>query len=275
LYVIWYHGNDTILKYAPIFDELLNGIEMECRKQNYNVKTLQFFAKIDDFDRTIETLRISDCIGLILLGTELDEAAGRAFLSLNLPVVILDSNFDTLNCNQIVINNYKGAYQATDYLISRYPTQPGHLQSSYQLKNFSERRIGYGNALKDNGMSISSSIVHELPPTIEGAMTEMLDVIDSGTVLAGSYFADNDLIALGAMKALKLRGYSIPNDVAIIGFDNISEGKIIDPALTTIECSRTFMAQIAVRTLIDVINNNVPHTAKISVSTRLVKRYSA
>jgi LacI family transcriptional regulator len=275
IYVIWYHGNNAIVKYSPIFDELLNGIEMECRKQEYNVNTIQFFEKFDDFNRIIETLRISDCIGILLLGTELEESRGKDFLSLKLPVVILDSNSDSLNCNHVMINNYQGAYIATDYLISRYTKQPGHLQSSYQLNNFSVRKNGYKNALKDNGMSIATSITHELPPSVEGAMSDMLEIIDSGTQLARSYFSDNDLIALGAIKAFNVRGYKIPEDVAIIGFDNILEGKIIEPSLTTIDYSRIFMAQIAVRTLIDSIKNPVPHTATIAVSTRLVKRYSA
>ena len=78
----------------------------------------------------------------------------------------------------------------------------------------------------------------------------MLEVIDSGTPLAKCYFADNDLIAIGAIKALKLRGYKIPDDIAIIGFDNISEGRILDPSLTTIDIPRRFMGQTAVDQLI-------------------------
>jgi LacI family transcriptional regulator len=275
IYVIWYRGNNTITRYAPLFDELLGGIEMECRERAYNVRTLQFFEKCDDLKTMIENLRVSDCSGLILLGTELEESNAEQFLSLRVPVVILDSNCDTPNCNHVVINNYQGAYQATDYLISRYSEQPGHLKSSYPLRNFFERKLGYQNALKDNGMSPASAAVHELPPTIEGAMSEMLAVIDSGATLARSYFSDNDLIAVGAIKALKLRGKNVPDDVAIIGFDNISEGKIIDPSLSTVDYSKIYMAQLAVKFLIDNIKNPVPQTAKIEVSTRLIKRYSA
>jgi LacI family transcriptional regulator len=275
IYVIWYRGNNTIVKYAPLFDEMLSGIEMECRSQEYHVRTLQYFEKCDDLKTIIETLRMSDCDGIILLGTELDESRGKELLSLNIPTVMLDSNVDSLPCNHVVINNYQGAYQATDYLISRYGKQPGHLQSSYPIRNFNERKMGFRHALKDNGMSAASSIIHELPPSIDGAMAEMLALIDSKAPLASSYFADNDLIAIGAIKALKLRGYKIPEDIAIIGFDNISEGKIIDPALTTIDYSKIFMAQVAVKALIESIRNPVPHTAKIEVSTKLIKRYSA
>ena len=274
IYAVWYRGSNAIISYSPIFDELLDGIEKECRSQGYKVRILQFYEKSDDLQTIIETLRTSDCVGIILLGTELTEAGGKKFISLNKPIVILDSYFDSLNCNYVLINNRQGAYHATDYLISRRRNQPGHLQASYPLRNFSERKEGFQKAVRDNGMSASLSIVHELPPSIDGAMADMLEIIDSGVALADCYFADNDLIAIGAMKALKLRGYRIPEDVAIIGFDNISEGRIIDPALTSISIPRLYMAQLAVQKLIDSINTPTPYKSKIEVDTSLVKRFS-
>jgi LacI family transcriptional regulator len=275
IYAIWYRGNNAIVGYAPIFDELLDGIEQECRNQDYHVRILQFYEKNDELQNIIETLRISDCVGIILLGTELTPSAGKKFLSLNVPVVILDSYFDTLNFNYVVINNRQGGYIATDYLISRRMKQPGHLQASVSLRNFSERKEGYQKAIRDNGMSVSCSIVHELSPSIAGAMSDMLEIIDSGVQLADSYFADNDLMAIGAIKALKLRGYRIPEDIAIIGFDNISEGQIIEPSLTTIGIPRRHMAQLAAKKLIDNINTPIPFTSIIEVSVSLVKRFSA
>ena len=102
----------------------------------------------------------------------------------------------------------------------------------------------------------------------------MLEIIDSGTPLASAYFADNDLIAIGAIKALKLRGYKVPEDIAIAGFDNISEGRVIDPALTTIDVPRKFMGQTAAAQLIRELKTPVPHSVKIEVSTTLIKRFS-
>jgi LacI family transcriptional regulator len=274
IYAIWYRGNNAVIRYAPIFDELLDGIEKECRRQDYKLRILQFYEKNDDIQKIIETLRLSDCIGIILLGTELKESYGEKFLSLNIPVVILDSYFDSLNCNSVLINNRQGAYLATAYLLSRRLKQPGHLQSSSPLRNFSERKEGFEKALRDNGMTPSLSIVHELPPYIDGALADMLNIIDSGAPLADCYFADNDLIAIGAMKALKLRGYRIPEDVAIVGFDNISECRIIEPSLTSINIPRMYMAELAAQKLIDSINNPIPYTSKIEVSTNLIKRFS-
>ena len=87
-------------------------------------------------------------------------------------------------------------------------------------------------------------------------------------------FADNDLIAIGTIKALKLRGFCIPEDIAVVGFDNISEGRIIDPALTTISIPRHYMGEVAARELLSQIEESKQHTCKIEVSAKLVKRFS-
>ena len=71
------------------------------------------------------------------------------------------------------------------------------------------------------GFAASKAIVHQLSPYMDGAHAEMLAILDNNEPIADSYFADNDLIAAGAMKAFKERGYRIPEDVAIVGFDNV------------------------------------------------------
>ena len=105
-------------------------------------------------------------------------------------------------------------------------------------------------------------------------MADMLAIIDRGDTLADCYFADNDLIAIGTIKALRLRGYKVPEQVAIVGFDNISEGRIIDPSLTSISIPRQYKGQVAARELLSQINEPRQHTCKIEVSANLVKRFS-
>lgn len=274
IYTIWYRNSNAVISYSPIFNELMDGIERECQIQNYKVKFINFYEKRDILQRLLEDLRVSDCIGIILLGTELSEEAGKLFLSLSIPTVILDSYYDSLNCNSVLINNRHGAYLATDYLISRRMKQPGHLKSSLPLRNFTEREEGFQKAVRDNGMAASNCIVHKVAPSIDGAFADMMEILDQKISLADCYFADNDLIAIGAMKALKLRGYRLPEDISIVGFDNISESRVIDPALTTISIPRLHMAEIAVRKLVECIHTPVPYTTKIEVSTTLVKRFS-
>ncbi|MCD8105557.1 MAG: LacI family transcriptional regulator [Lachnospiraceae bacterium] len=274
IYCVMWRAHNAILKYAPIFSELTDGIMDECRKHEYQLRTIQIYEKIDNFQQTLEDLRVSGCAGIILLGTEITPDICRDFLTLSVPVVLLDTYFESLECSCVLINNTQGAYLATGYLIDRTQKQPGYLKSSYRIENFEERRTGFIRTIREHGMSAAKSIQHELTPSKEGAFSDMLEILDRGDDIARCYFADNDLIAIGAIRAFKLRGYKIPDDVAVIGFDNISEGKIVEPSLTTIDIPRKFMGQLAARQLLTQIANPISHAVKIEVSTRIVKRFS-
>ena len=102
----------------------------------------------------------------------------------------------------------------------------------------------------------------------------MLSVIDRQDPLARCYFADNDMIAIGAIKALKLRGYQIPDDVAVIGFDNIAESRIIDPALTTMDVPRFSIGETAAELLLSLIRSGEMQIRKTELSASLLLRGS-
>lgn len=274
IYCIVYHKHNAILNYAPVFDEIIEGIERECYENGFLLKTIQLYGKKDNIEHYVENLQISDCVGILLLATEMDLDICNLFLQLSIPLVLVDNNYDTLKCSSISINNMQGAYVATDYLISELQKQPGYLSSSYMITNFKERKAGFERAVKEHGMSVSKYICHSLSPSIEGAFYDMLELIDNQCELAECYFADNDLIAIGAMRAFKARGYSIPKDIAIIGVDNISESCIVEPALSTIDIPRCFMGQTAVKQLISEIRYPIPHKVKIEIATDLIKRWS-
>ncbi len=274
IYVISYKAHNAILSYSPIFDELFDGIRMECQKGNYKVKITQFYEKTDILKDFFSDLRASDCIGIILIGTEIRPDICKQFLLLGFPIILLDTHFDCLECTSVLINNIQGAYFATDYLISLHHDQPGYLQSAYTISNFNERFEGYVRAIRENGMSPACSIIHRLSPSIENAMADMLEIIERKDALATSYFADNDIIAIGAIKAFKLCGYKIPEDISIIGFDNIPESRIVEPALTTMDVPRLFIGQTAAKVLIEQMNSKHRYPVKVEISTKMVKRFS-
>ncbi len=275
LCAVFYRADNAILSYAPIFMDLTDGMTNECAKQGYTLKTIQYYEKREDMEQLLGEIRQTDCAGVIVIGTEMSLDAFRHFDELKLPVVLLDNSFDAVNCNCVQINNRQGAHLATEYLISRRMSQPGYLHSSYPLNNFDERMEGFQSAVRDAGMSFSRSVIHPVSPTLDGACSDMLEMLEQKAPLADCYFADNDLIAIGAMKAFKLRGYKVPEDISVIGFDNISEGRVVDPALTTIDIPRAYMAEVAVRRLIELIEDPDQCYSKIEISTTLIKRFSA
>ena len=163
---------------------------------------------------------------------------------------------------------------AANHLIKKKKKQPGYLKSAYAIGNFNERSDGFFMALKEHGMSANQSSVHLLTPSVTGAYADMLAILDRNEPLASCYFADNDLIAIGAIKALKKRGYNIPKDIAIIGFDNIPMSKIIEPTLTTIDVPKQYMGKLAAERLIARIQDPGLPPINIAVRTTLKERHS-
>lgn len=274
IYFIAYRAYDTVLNYNGIFYEMFDGMEQECKKKRYKIRMLHVNSTKEDIDRTVEDLRVLPVAGIILLGTTIPRNVCVQFLSIGAPVVLIDNHINNIDCSSVVIDNQQGAYLATEYLINTRKSQPGYIRSTLPLNNFEERMIGFRNAIRDNGLSPSKSIIHQVSPSVEGAFTDMLEILENGDELADCYFADNDLIAIGVMKALNLRGIKIPEKVGIIGFDNIPICNVIQPALSSISISRKFMGQVAAKQLLFQIEESHFHPIKIEVSTKLAKRFS-
>ena len=136
IYAVSYRSHNAIMSYSPIFDAMVEGMESVVQKDNYKLKVITFYEKRDNLEHYLGDLRTTDCVGIILFGTEMREEMVRPFLKLPFPVVILDAYFENLDCNYVVPNNRQGAYLATDYLISLRMKQPGYLQSAYPLRNY-------------------------------------------------------------------------------------------------------------------------------------------
>lgn len=258
---------------TPFFNEIITGVEKKFKNTGYRV-IINHVQGEENVQEQLEEIINFDSAGIILLGTEMEREDFALFSCINVPIVLLDSYFDSPKMDCILINNIEGAYTATNCLIKKRHAQPGYLQSSVSLYNFEERADGYYKAIRRNGMSVSKSIVHTVSPSIDGAFADMLAIIEQGDDIANCYFADNDEIAIGAMKAFKEKGYKIPLDIAIVGFDNISFSTYIEPPLTTINVPKSYLGELAAKRMLDAIGNLEYHPIRIEVKTNLIIRKS-
>lgn len=106
-------------------------------------------------------------------------------------------------------------------------------------------------------------------------MADMLALLDAGERPQRCYFADNDLIAMGAMRALKQKGFRAPKDVAIVGFDNISSAALCEPPLTTINVPKQYMGKMAMQLVQAILQGDAESPVRLEIATRLIKRQSA
>ncbi len=268
-----YKKSGAVVGDTPFFSELTAGISIACKKEGYDL-VIRYLYEDEDLPDQLYLLDSARFSGIILLATEMDQASLSNFSDFKTPIILLDSYFEALGYSCVLINNIQGAYLATSHLISRRKKQPGYLRSAYSIGNFDERADGFYKAVRANGMSTSKSIVHRLTPSEDGAYADMKALLQHGEEPADSYFADNDHIAIGAIKALQEAGYRIPEDVAVVGFDNLPLCEYMTPPLTTVHVPKQIMGETAVKQLINYVEHKNIHPVKIEIGTSLVKRKS-
>ena len=267
-----YRKSGAVVGDTPFFSELTDGISVSCRRKGYDC-VIGYLFEDEDLNDQIYQLHTSKYAGIIVLATEMEEQTFPLFSRVGIPLVFLDAYFENPEYNYIVINNSQGAYIATKYLIRKCHTQPGYLRSSYWISNFEARADGFYKAIREAGMSTSQSRVHRLPPSQDGAYADMRELLKTEKP-AKCYFADNDLIAIGAMQALKEAGYRIPEDVSVVGFDDISSSEYVSPPLTTVQVPKADLGEAAVSRLVQMIDGSSLLPLKVEVFTRLVRRKS-
>lgn len=268
---VFFHKNfvfDT-----PFFTELATSIESTVKDKGYKL-AVYHIHDLDNIEEQIDLIQYSGCTGMILLGTIMSSEQIKPFEDVKIPIVLLDTYIPGAKMDCVVINNVEGARSATDYLIRKRKAQPGYLHSSQYFHNFEERGDGFFKAVRQNGMPTSKSIVHKLSPSVDGAYADMIELINNKEPLANCYFADNDEIAIGAMRAFKEKGYKIPEDISIVGFDNMSYSLYVDPPLTTVNVPKSYMGKIAANRLIEIMSEEFHYTTKIEINTNLIIRKS-
>lgn len=272
--LVIYKVNGSIIDSSPFFTNLLEGVEMECRESGYEMIVCNLDKRSDSFDQRLDEILGDKTTAVIMLGTEAFDEDFERFKGARCPLIILDSWCTSMDFNGVLINNADSAKNAVDYLIKKGHREIGYLRGKFRIKAFSARANGYNRGLYKNGISVNEKFIVTLSTTMDGAYKEMLAYLEQKPKLPTAFFSDNDMIALGAMKALIEKGYRIPEDVSLIGFDDLDSCEISTPRLTTIRVFKQEMGQMAVRRLLEVIKKGQGIKSKIQVCTEFIERDS-
>ncbi len=269
-----YKRTGLIIDNSPFFSNLLEGVETECRASGYEMTVCNLDRRSDAFEQRLDEILEDKTTGVIMLGTEaMDEDFDR-FKDAKCPLIILDSWCTSMTYNGVLINNADSAKNAVEYLIRKGHKKIGYLRGAFRIKAFSARANGYARALHKHGIPSNEKFIVTVATTMDGAYRDMLAYLEQRPVLPTAFFADNDMVALGAMKALIEKGYRIPEDISLIGFDDLSSCEISTPRLTTIRVFKQEMGQMAVRRLLDVVRDGNPIKTKTQICTEFIERDS-
>lgn len=272
--LVIYKKHGMIVSDTPFFSALIEGVEGECRAREFSLEICSLDQRSKDFDTVLQSLLRDYTTAILLLATELNEQDMLPFETSIAPVIVLDNWFTSMKYDAVLINNTDAVYGAVNYLIDCGHRKIGYLKSNVSINNFVYRAEGYWSAMRHAHLDPEKKYTVRLTPTMDGAYQDMCAFLDENRDLPTAFFADNDIIAFGTMKALKQYGYHIPEDVSIIGFDDMPFCEISSPTLTTIRVFKQEMGALAVKNLMDTIGQENPIHIKAEVCTEFIIRSS-
>lgn len=251
-------------------DAIIDAIDAIARTRNY--KLVFSSLSSNEFDQRLPELAEESCIGLLVIATEMEREEIEKLRILRTPVVVLDCDHPALPFSSVTMNNRDLAYAAVARL--RSLGEVGYLCSSIRTGNFKARGNGYREALHDFGLPEREELCFSVTPVLNTACEDMNRLLDAGRRLPPALFADNDVIAIGAMRAMQAHGYRLPQDVNIIGVDNTMLSQICTPTLSSIQISCAALGEQAIQLLLDQIADPSGVRLHIHIGSRLIVRES-
>lgn len=260
----------------PFFPELVRGATDKASQLGYNL----FLGNIDnDSEKEIEYIRnfVSQGVDGIIIATSdcSDKNAERLneIKDLGIPVVMVDRELEGLDRDLVVVDNIKCAYSAVLHLIEMGYRKIGIILGPMNTWTATQRFEGAKKALEEK--NISQKFVYSGAFAFETGFRAMQNFLQKNGKQIDAIFCANDMIAIGALKGIEQSGYRVPEDIGVIGFDDLYISSLIKPALTTIHQPTNELGTIAVNMLIERIQGQTSGIArKIILPGELVIRES-
>lgn len=271
-------NNGDIIIDKPFFTEIMSSIEAEAKEHGYLLMVSHYDSNAN-LDEHIANLNIQHASGLLLLATEMTPEALQHYQKLSIPYVLLDGFIDSIPCDAVTLDNSSSIFRAYKYAYQMGHRNIGYLKCSTQIPNFIHRFDGFMKArhMLEPELSKQDPVVFTLPANLKESdfnMGKILEQLPDDFKMPTCFLADLDFIAIGAMMAFKKKGYSIPDDISLIGYDDIDFSAVTFPSLTTIHLHQRTLARSAVRLLVNKILKQPPCFSHIQVSSELVVRDS-
>lgn len=241
------------------FSQLINGIESIAYNLGYHVV---IFQSHESYEREVANTnylvsRKVDGLLISLSSVTTNLFHFQDLMERGLPIVFLDRVPNAIETHKVVVDNFAGSYEATEHLIKTGRKRIAHLTSPIYLSITTERLAGYKQALEDYGLPFDESYVKycyhggKVAEENEAAVQEMLEMPEPPDAI----FTASDRLTTGCMSVFQKHNIKVPEQIAIVGFTNISVAELLNPPLTAVVQPAMEMGQQAVELLIRLIEH--------------------
>jgi LacI family transcriptional regulator len=259
---------------TPFCAELARGIEDQAHQEGYNVIFCSTDEKPERLENFVNLMTGVGTDGLIFTSSRLHEPLVERLVDDKFPLVLINRKMKGEAFNYVVLDNFQGAYDITEHLIHIGYRGLAIIDGPLTVSTGSERLKGFQAALKDHGISLGQDFI------LHGPWSRMTGYTSAKRLLETkkrpeAIFGASDNIALGVIDAVEEMGLRIPDDIALVGFDDTDFASISRINLTTISQRKYEMGQLGVQILIDQIEGKTDNCIhKIVLEPRLIIRES-
>ncbi|HET8985204.1 MAG TPA: LacI family DNA-binding transcriptional regulator [Trueperaceae bacterium] len=243
---------------------IVQGIESVVEKHGMHLMVSSGHRVAERERRAVESLTQSRADALILLVSATSDYDLIELANRDRPVVIIGRHIEELSEHCVFVDNVHGGYIATRHLIEQGHEHIAHLTGNLSMKDGRDRLDGYKSALHEAGIPFDEALTVDSEFVEEGGYRGMQRLLRRGREFTAA-FAANDQSAAGALLALKEAGLKVPQDVSIVGYDDVLLARYVSPALTTVGQPYVEMGKSAARLALAAIG--------IAPATRIVSRY--
>lgn len=231
---------------------VMRGAEAAAKEMGYRILVHYFYAD-QPWDEQVKRI-LSDTCGVVMLGTDITLPQRDAFLQFytlgNVPLVIIDNFLFSAYVDCVGNDNTYGVKSAVSHLISCGHKKIGYLRSKQRIVNFDDRELGIHLSMaehKEEGLAPLQVIDVDISP--DKAREDIFAWLREGNIPAEAFFCENDMLAAAFIRVLKESGYRVPEDVSVMGFDDVQICEMIEPPITTMHAFKERLGRISVELL--------------------------
>lgn len=267
------HGQTVNTDHNHFITDYIDGMSREAMRRDYALEVVTYDSK--DIDGLLAASETRDVSGVIILGTELSEEDILKLANCGQHVVFIDTFYPFLNANFVDMDNDQTVFTVVSHIAASKFSRIGFVGSHSEVTNLHLRDKAFQRACDKLLIDINPHDSFTVEATRDGAYEQAKDYLEAYDDFADVYFCVNDIVALGLIRALKDLGKSVPEDVSVIGFDNLPMSSLLSPSLSTIDVPKQQIGAIAIRLLDDMIISTISQPAmKVMVSGQLILRES-
>jgi LacI family transcriptional regulator len=257
------------------FTQVIAGAEIEARKHGYFFMLGSTERNPQDEPEYIRLLTEYRVQGILFArpSTEPDHRHLVSLLRDGVPVVTTAYHLPDVELVVVDVDNFDGGLQATRYLLECGRRQVAMISGPPTWKSVNDRTRGYRQALTEAGLAFNANLIAEGDWSYRSGYQAMQGLL-ARSVSFSALFAQNDQMAVAAIRALREAGRRVPEDVAVVGYDDIPMAEYCDPPLTTIHQPMQEVGEVATRLLIQSIEQPGTVQGEVLLRAEIVRRYS-